>query len=85
MYPGQPTPHASRTFSGYKRNQTMVAVNRHGKLPGIQDVDTYKPGGTIKYNIMYADGHVQTHTTQHEAYFSIRFGNPGYPGAPLAP
>ena len=86
VYPGQPTPHATRTFSGFKRNQTMVAVNRHGKLPpGRQDADTYLPGGVIKYNILYADGHVLTHSTQHEAYYSIRFGNPGLPHVPTAP
>lgn len=67
-------------------NQTLVDVYRHGKTPrGRQNVDTWLPGGTAKYNILYADGHVVTHTTMKEAYASIRFGNPGYPGAPLAP
>jgi prepilin-type N-terminal cleavage/methylation domain-containing protein len=64
------------------RNQTLVAVYRHGKEPGIEGftgVNGYfsNVGGKVAYNICYSDGHVVTEVTLEPAYRSIRMRFPG--------
>jgi prepilin-type N-terminal cleavage/methylation domain-containing protein/prepilin-type processing-associated H-X9-DG protein len=77
----QPTPDRINTFRrGNKLGQTLVSLYRHGSAPSLLDAtgDLYSAnGGRIRYNIMYADGHVKTHNDWRPAFYSLRFGNPG--------
>jgi prepilin-type N-terminal cleavage/methylation domain-containing protein/prepilin-type processing-associated H-X9-DG protein len=74
----QPTPDRVRTFTGNRLGQTLVDVYRHGRAPSMISPDLYAAqGGRIRYNILYADGHVETHTDMRPAFHSMRLGNTG--------
>jgi prepilin-type N-terminal cleavage/methylation domain-containing protein/prepilin-type processing-associated H-X9-DG protein len=76
--PQQPLPDyfsSGQTGSFTGPNQTLVDVFRHGRQPRMASNTLFEAtGGKVKYNILYSDGHVETHTDQKEAYDSIRFG-----------
>jgi prepilin-type N-terminal cleavage/methylation domain-containing protein/prepilin-type processing-associated H-X9-DG protein len=50
---------------------------RHGKYPAALGGGTYDDkGGRVSYNILYADGHVNTATTIAEAFRSVQMRDP---------
>jgi prepilin-type processing-associated H-X9-DG protein len=58
------------------QSQTTVDLFRHGKTPSVQGagINTVyaSNGGTIRYNILYCDGHVDSQSTAPEAYRACR-------------
>ena len=63
------------------RNQTMYDFYRHGKHPEVQNADPAtgffrSTGGKVAYNILYADGHVETETDRESGYLACRMRFP---------
>jgi prepilin-type processing-associated H-X9-DG protein len=58
--------------------QSSYDFYRHGKYPKMQDATNFSPkGGTVGYNVLYADGHVAKLTTREEGFKGVRMRFPG--------
>jgi prepilin-type processing-associated H-X9-DG protein len=55
-----------------------VDLWRHGKYPSTVGNTTFDAGGgTVNYNVLYCDGHVESRTDAAEAYRAQRQRFPG--------
>lgn len=78
-FPPQPAIQNNNTFTPGIQGQTTVDCYRHGKSPGPGAVaDSLSArGGKVAYNVMYADGHVNSETEMKTAYLALRQRYPG--------
>jgi prepilin-type N-terminal cleavage/methylation domain-containing protein/prepilin-type processing-associated H-X9-DG protein len=68
----------NNTQSPADTGQSTYDYYRHGKYPGMEFPNAFNSnGGKISYNLLYADGHVQTLQTRDEGFKAARMRFPG--------
>lgn len=79
--PGQRLNFITQDYSSFG-GQAMFDFYRHGKYPKVQDSTQttgyfFADGGKISYNILYADGHVDSPVDREGGYRACRMRFPG--------